>query len=52
MTVPNISCPSCGFAMQPVWYQEKNSMFMVSPQGEHTKRAVVCSVIRADIKKQ
>lgn len=23
MTVPNISCPSCGFTMQPVWYREK-----------------------------
>ena len=23
MTVPSISCPSCGFTMQPVWYREK-----------------------------
>lgn len=51
MTIPSIPCPSCGFTLKPVWFLEKELDNHGLPTG-HTRLAVVCSVIRAGIKKQ
>lgn len=41
MTVPNISCPSCGFIMKPVWYLEKKLDTRGIPTGR-THKACSC----------
>ncbi len=51
MTIPSISCPSCSFTLKPVWFLEKNWTATKSQPDALTRLAVVCSVIRADIKK-
>lgn len=45
MTVPNISCPSCGFTMQPVWYREKELDAHGIPTGRTYK---ACSCLLCD----
>lgn len=45
MTVPNIFCPSCGFAMQPVWYREKELDVHGIPTGRTYK---ACSCLLCD----
>lgn len=53
MTIPLIPCPSCNFTLKPVWFLEKELDNHGLPTGHtHTRLAVVCSVIRASIKKQ
>lgn len=52
MTIPSIPCPSCGFTLKPIWFLEKELTITASQPDTHTRLAVVCSVIRAGIKKQ
>ena len=46
MTVPSISCPSCGFTMQPVWYREKELDAHGIPTGR-TYKACSCLLCEA-----